>query len=93
MDVKHEAHKGKGIFYIEDNGERIATLTYYFENEKKFIIEHTVVDVAYEGKGLGKALVNAAAIFAKENNFKIVPVCLYAKKVMERSDAYKDVLY
>ena len=93
MEVKHNKGENKGIFYIEQNGERIAGLSYVFDEPGKLVIEHTVVDPGNEGKGLGKQLVNAAVAFARENGYKILPLCVYAKKVMEGSDVYKDVLF
>jgi predicted GNAT family acetyltransferase len=93
MEVKHETHGTKGVFYIEENGERIAGLTYVFSGDARFIIEHTEVNPGNEGKGLGKQLVNVAVKFARENDYKILPLCPYAKSVMERSDEYKDVLF
>jgi len=93
MEVKHEKRSGKGIFYIEENGERIANLLYIFKNDTTFSIEHTLVNHGYEGKGLAKALLNAAIAFARENAYKIIPVCPYAKKVMEGVETYADVLY
>ncbi len=92
MEVKHDKKHNNGVFYMEENGQRIATLTYFSENENQFTIEHTVVAPGNEGKGLGKQLVDAVVAFARENGFKIVPQCPYARKVMERSDTYKDVL-
>lgn len=93
MDVKQEISGNKGVFYIEDKGQQIAVLTYVFAGETKFIIEHTEVNPGNEGKGLGKQLVDAAAEYARKNELKILPLCPYAKKVMEKSDAYKDVLF
>jgi uncharacterized protein len=93
MEIKHEYNNKKGLFFIEENGKQIASLTYVFAGEDKFIIEHTVVNPKNEGKGLGKQLVNAAVEFARKNAYKILPLCVYAKKVMEGSDEYKDVLF
>lgn len=92
MQVKQSGADKKGIFYIEEKDEKIAVLTYFFNEEGKMVIEHTVVNPGNEGKGLGKHLVDAAVSYAREKGFKIIPVCVYAKKVMERSDEYKDVL-
>ena len=93
MEVKHEQHENKGVFFIEENAKRIANLAYVFAGPEKFIIEHTEVNPGNEGKGIGKILVNAAVAFARENSYKILPLCPYAKKVMESSDIYKDVLF
>lgn len=68
-------------------------MAYVFAGDTKFIIEHTIVNPAHEGKGLGKQLVNASVDFARQNHYKILPLCPYAKKVMEHSDDYKDVLF
>jgi uncharacterized protein len=45
------------------------------------------------GKGVGKQLVDAAVEFARANGHKIKPFCPYAKKVLERTKEYTDVLY
>jgi len=92
MEVKHNKGKTNGVFYMEDNGKQISTMSYVFRDEKTFIIEHTVVDTAYEGKGLGKQLVKAAVTFARENNYKIIPLCPFAKAIFDRVAEFSDVL-
>ena len=93
MEIKHEHTSTKGVFFMEENAKRIAFLTYVYAGPNKFIIEHTVVEPGNEGKGLGRQLVDAAVEFARNNNYKILPLCTYAKKVMEGADVYKDVLF
>jgi uncharacterized protein len=93
MEVKQRSENNKGAFYIEDNGKEVATMTYVFAGENRFIIDHTVVDPAYEGKGLGKQLVKAGVEFARKNNYHVIPLCPYAKKVFERTAEYNDVLF
>lgn len=44
------------------------------------------------GKGVGKELVLAAVQFARREKARIIPICSYAKKVLERTDEYADVL-
>jgi len=92
MELKHDKHEGSGVFYLEENKERVALLSYVFSDAATLIIEHTIVNSGNEGKGLGKQLVDAAVNLARENNYKIVPLCSYAKKVIEKSDGHKDVL-
>ena|SRR6218665_2224238 len=92
MEVQHHRGATNGVFYIEDNAKQIATMTYVFRNEKTFIIEHTIVDPAYEGKGLGKQLVKAAVNFARENDLKIIPLCPFAKAIFDRVPEFADVL-
>lgn len=93
MEVKHERNETKGVFFIEEQGRRIAELAYVFAGETKFIIEHTEVKPGNEGKGLGKLLVQAAVDFARLKNYKILPLCPYAKAVFDKTDSYKDVLF
>lgn len=93
MEIKHEYNNKKGIFFMEEKGKQIASLTYVFAGEDKFIIEHTVVNPNNEGKGLGKQLVDATVEFGRKNAYKILPLCVFAKKVMEDSEEYKDVLF
>jgi predicted GNAT family acetyltransferase len=92
MEIKHNQGKTNGVFYMEDNGKQISTMTYVFRNENTFIIEHTVVDPVYGGKGLGKQLVKAAVNFARENNYKIIPLCPFAKGIFDRMPEFSDVL-
>lgn len=93
MEVKHENNSKNGTFFIEENAERIAFMTYVFAGNDKFIIDHTVVNPNHEGKGLGKQLVKAAVDFAREKGLKILPLCPYAKKVFEKVTDYQDVLF
>lgn len=93
MEVKNSNDGKKGMFYIEDLGKKIATMTYTFAGDTKFIIDHTEVNPEYGGKGLGKQLVQAGVDFAREKGYKILPLCTYAKSVFDRTEGYKDVLF
>ena len=54
------------------------------------VIKHTEVDPSLGGQGIGKQLVDAAADYARENGFKILPVCPFAKNILFRfPDRYK----
>lgn len=92
-EVFREGNDKKARFYIEENGERIAVMEYVYAGEDKFIIEHTEVNEQYEGKGLGKMLVEAAVKYAREQLMKIIPLCPYANAVFKRKVEYEDVLY
>jgi predicted GNAT family acetyltransferase len=66
---------------------------YLFSGPGKMIIEHTEVNEAYEGKGLGKQLVEAGVKYARENHLKILPWCPYARKIFDTIVEYNDVLF
>ncbi|MBJ7429157.1 MAG: N-acetyltransferase [Bacteroidia bacterium] len=93
MQVENEYNDKKGEFYILENDKKIAMLEYVFAGPSKFIIDHTEVAVNQEGKGLGKILVNAAVGFAKENNYKVLPLCPYAKSVFDKTPLYNEILF
>ena len=40
-----------------------------------------------------KALLNAAVAFARENGYRIRPVCPYAEKVFLRDSGYDDIKF
>jgi predicted GNAT family acetyltransferase len=79
MEIKHQIETHKGIFYVEENGERLAELTYRMSGTAKMIIDHTEVSTKLAGKGIGKQLVAKAIEYARANKIKILPICSFAK--------------
>lgn len=92
MDVKHQDFGTKGKFYIEADGQEAAAMHYVWAGDKKMIIDHTEVNEAFEGRGLGKQLFKAMVAYARANNIKIVPLCPFAKALFDRMEEYRDVL-
>ncbi|BCG59761.1 GNAT family N-acetyltransferase [Paenibacillus sp. URB8-2] len=89
--VEHDtAHKR---FLIRDKGAIAAEMTYVTSSPELYIIDHTLVDNAYRGQGLGDKLVNAMVEYARENGIKIIPLCPFAKGRFERYSEYSDVLH
>lgn len=82
----------KGAFKISDEGKQGGIMTYSMARDV-MIIDHTEVDPAFEGKGLGKKLVFAAVAYARENNLKIKPLCPFANAVFKRTEEIRDVLF
>ncbi len=92
MNIQNEEHDAKGAFFIKKDGKQIAEMTYRKSGTDKIIIDHTEVDDQLQGKGVGKDLVEAGVKFARENNLKIVPQCVFAKKVIDNTPEFQDVL-
>ena len=44
------------------------------------------------GKGVGKALVFAAVQDARKENFKIIPLCPFAKATLDKTPEWQDVV-
>jgi predicted GNAT family acetyltransferase len=93
MNIEQKDNGKKGSFYVEQNGELLAEMTYAWSGADKIIIDHTEVSEKLAGKGIGKQLVHKAVDFARERKIKIMPLCPFAKNVFDRVEAYQDVLF
>ena len=89
-EILHREHHGRGEFYIEREGRRVAELTYSYNGEAA-VVGHTWVDPALRGGKLAPRLVEAAAGWARGAGRKIIPVCPYVRTVFGRSEQYADV--
>ena len=91
MTILHREDKNEGVFYIEENGEALAEMVYKKE-QGIMIIQHTEVDDSLRGKNIGFQLVEQGVNYAREAQLKIVPLCTFAKKVIERNKQFADIL-
>ncbi len=92
VEVIQKNNDQNGDFEIYFDGRKAGLMTYFWKNSETFVIDHTEVDEAYGGKGLGKDLVIAAVNFARKNNYKIIPVCPFAKAIFRKDEEIQDVL-
>lgn len=92
MQIQQQDNGKKGSFFVKDGEELLAEMTYTWPSEHLFIIDHTEVSDKLAGKGVGKQLVEAAVEFARTNQHKILPLCPFAKKVLERDPKYAGAL-
>lgn len=92
MEVKLNINDKNGFFYIEENGKIEAKMTFVFAGDNKIIIDHTEVNEGNNGKGYGKMMVAKAVEYAREKNIKIIPLCPFAKKVIEKTPEFQDIL-
>lgn len=88
--IRHREHEGRGEFYVERDGRRVAELT-YSSNAGAMVVGHTWVDPTLRGSRLAPDLVEAAVAYARNEGRKIIPVCSYVRAVFNRSDKYADV--
>lgn len=91
MDIKNKTMDDRQKLVFEENGEEIAFIVYRV-SEGRMVLEHTEVDPAFNGQGLGKKLVKEAVEVARQMHYRIVPYCPYAKKVLQGNTEYSDVL-
>ena len=91
MEILHNDNGNTGVFYIEQNGERLAEMTYKW-NDSSILIDHTHVSDILAGKGIGKLLVNKGVEFARTHHITIIPICPFVEKVLKAGSNYQDVL-
>lgn len=93
MQFENNKNGNGGFISLNNELEEIGRLTYTISpEENKLIISFVLVHQKFEGKGMGKILVEEAIKFARSNNWKIYPHCSYAKSVMHRMDEVQDIL-
>lgn len=92
MEIKHEENGQRGSFYIERDGDRVAEMTYVKAGASRILVDHTEVGDSLRGTGAGKKLVFAGVEFARSAGLKLVPVCPFAKAIIEKTPEFQDVL-
>lgn len=92
MEIKLEQTDSKGAFFVEENGVRLAEMTFSKAGNTLIIIDHTEISDTLRGKGVGKQLVRAGVEHARQNTLKIIPLCPFAKSVFDRVKEFHDVL-
>ncbi|MFZ2907136.1 MAG: GNAT family N-acetyltransferase [Cyclobacteriaceae bacterium] len=92
MEIKFDQSSTKGMFFVEENGEKLARMTFSKGGDQLMILDHTEVSDVLRGKNVGKQLVTKAVDHARKNNLKIIPLCPFAKSVFDRVKEFQDVL-
>ncbi len=91
MQIQHDEHGRKGAFFIDEDGEWIAELS-YVKDDTTMTIDHTETDEKLRGEGIGQDMIKAAVEYARKNGLKINPACPYARKVIEETPEFQDIL-
>ncbi|MEX0722106.1 MAG: GNAT family N-acetyltransferase [Balneolaceae bacterium] len=92
MEILQTDNGAKGEFYIEIEGKIVAQMSYVWAGEDKIIIDHTEVDNSLKGKGAGKQMLLKTVEFARSKGIRILPLCPFAKAMIDRSKELQDIL-
>lgn len=92
MEILQKDDGNKGAFYISQDNNVVAEMTYVWAGTTKIIIDHTDVHEVLKGRGAGKQMLTQAVIFAREKGIKIIPLCPFVKSVFDKVDEFRDVL-
>mgnify|MGYP001333982923 len=84
MEFRHINSETNGFIKAVDNETQMGIITYYWDDEKTIVVDHTEVNPLFEGNGIGSLLVNEILRYVDQNNLNIIPLCPFVKVVMQR---------
>ncbi|PRD48461.1 GNAT family N-acetyltransferase [Sphingobacterium haloxyli] len=92
MEVLLKVSGAKGSAVAQENDRRAGMMSYSIAGPNLIIIDHTEVEPAYNGRGVGKQMLYKIVEMARKESIKIIPLCPFAAKMFEKFDDIKDVL-
>ena len=90
--IRREDGPTRGRYVIDLAPGAEAEMTYRKEGDGPMVITHTGVPPEYEGRGIAARLVNKAIADARDEGFKITPVCSYVVAQFKRHPEWADLL-
>ncbi|MFV5492027.1 GNAT family N-acetyltransferase [Acinetobacter sp. ASP199] len=90
-NIKHQDSKRGGVFYMEDQGQRVAEITYQWREPDTIVADHTWVSHALRGKGVARKMLDILVEFARQKQLKIIPQCSYVHVMFKRDRNLHDV--
>lgn len=95
MLIHHKHLDNRGKFFIlsdDEDEEMLAEIIYINHDPTTMIIEHTEVSEELKGQNIGYQLVSSAVEHARIHRMKIIPICPFAKAVMNKKPEFRDML-
>lgn len=74
-------------------GSDLAGFAQYVRNDKLIAFVHTEVYPAFEGRGVGGALVRASLDAARAAGARVIPLCPFYAGWIKRHPDYQDLVY
>jgi predicted GNAT family acetyltransferase len=69
----------------------LAGFSQYVDRDDERIFYHTEIDDRFAGRGLGSALISAALTVSRDLNKRVVAVCPFVAKYLERHHDFDDI--
>jgi predicted GNAT family acetyltransferase len=92
IEIRHGEDEGRGAFYVERGGTRIAEMTYSRTTPTLIIIDHTDVSPTLKGQGVGRKLLDALVAWARQTSTKVAVTCPFALAQFQKDPSIRDVL-
>jgi predicted GNAT family acetyltransferase len=90
-DIRRQDGPTGGTYRLAAGGS-VAEMTFSRASQALIIIDHTEVPEAMRGQGAGNRLVSYAVQDARDQGFKIFPLCPFAAAQFRKHPEYADVL-
>lgn len=85
MNIQHLDNQNEGEFFLlDDKGEKLAKLCYFYETPHKINAHHTFVSETLRGQGVADKLYQALIQFVREKHLELHPTCSYIEKKWAR---------
>jgi predicted GNAT family acetyltransferase len=92
IEIAHEEVDGRGAFFLDREGVRLAEMTYSRVSASHVIVDHTEVHEKLQGMGVARKLLDKLVGWARETGTKITATCPYAKAQFDKDPSIRDVL-
>ncbi len=80
-------------YEVRDGEGHLAGFAAYQRADHLVVLTHTEVDPAFEGRGVGSALVRGALDDLRARGVPVLPLCPFVRAFLGRHPEYQDVLY
>jgi len=87
VSIEREELNGVHEFVLRIDGEKCGFLEFTRPDVGMMRIEYVEVSPECRGAGLGRQLVEKAVSFATDSKLRVVPICSYARAVIQRDPA------
>jgi predicted GNAT family acetyltransferase len=91
LEIRHEEADGRGAFYIDRDGRRVAEQVYRRSDPKHVVIVHTEVDPSLRGFGVARRLLDALVAWARSTGTRVAATCPYAARQFAEDSSIRDV--
>ncbi len=92
MQLQHQDNGQQGEFFkLNEDGQRVAEISYIWNDEHKIVANHTWVDHSLRGQGAAREMLDSLVNYAREKHLKIIPACSYVDVMFKRDKSLADL--